>query len=168
MTYSDGHVVSYDYDAAGNRIQVIDNGVDDRLHDQQPEPVHPGRRHDLHLRRRRQHDLEDRERRHDDLHLRHREPPDRRHHADRHLDVPYDAFGNRIASTHNGVATKYVIDPTGLGNVAAEYDGSGQPDRPLRPRLRAARPHRRGGQSAYYTFSAIGNTSELTSATGAC
>ena len=25
----------------------------------------------------------------------------------------------------NGVLTQYVVDPTGLGNVAAEYDGAG-------------------------------------------
>ncbi|KPJ58101.1 MAG: hypothetical protein AMJ46_14675 [Latescibacteria bacterium DG_63] len=37
----------------------------------------------------------------------------------------YDALGNRIASTHNGVATNYIIDPIGIGNVAAEYDDGG-------------------------------------------
>ena len=34
-------------------------------------------------------------------------------------------FGQRITSTHNGVTTKYVIDPIGLGDVAAEYDSTG-------------------------------------------
>lgn len=77
----------------------------------------------------------------------------------------YDAFGIRIGTTHNGVATQYVVDPIGLGNVAAEYaDGS----------LVARYEHGFGligrldanGNPAYYTFQAIGNTSELTDATG--
>jgi len=78
----------------------------------------------------------------------------------------YDAFGQRIASTHNGASTEYVVDPMGLGNVAAEYDGSGA--------LIARYDHGYGllartdsfGNDAYYTFSAAGNTSELTSAAG--
>ena len=37
----------------------------------------------------------------------------------------YDVFGNRVATVHNGVRTEYLIDPTGLGDVVAEYDGSG-------------------------------------------
>ena len=41
----------------------------------------------------------------------------------------YDALGSRIASTHNGIRTEFHVDPTGLGNVAAQYDGSGNPDR---------------------------------------
>jgi RHS repeat-associated protein/uncharacterized repeat protein (TIGR01451 family) len=79
----------------------------------------------------------------------------------------YDAFGNRIGATHNGVAVSYVIDPTGLGNIAAEYNGSGRliarydDGYGLLGRTDAA------GNAAYYTFSAIGNTSELTSAMGA-
>src|SRR5262249_26287923 len=76
----------------------------------------------------------------------------------------YDAFGNRIASTHNGVTTKYVIDPAGLGNLASEYDGSGN--------LVARYDYGYGllarcdatGNPDYYTFSAIGNTSEMTNA----
>jgi YD repeat-containing protein len=36
----------------------------------------------------------------------------------------YDALGNRIAVTQNGQETQYLIDPTGLGDVFGEYDGS--------------------------------------------
>ena len=79
----------------------------------------------------------------------------------------YDAFGNRIATTHNGQTTRYVVDPTGLGNVAAEYDGGGS--------LLARYEHGFGllsrsdaaGNPAFYTFSAIGHTSELTDHAGA-
>jgi RHS repeat-associated protein len=37
----------------------------------------------------------------------------------------YDALGNRISSTHNGVKTEYLLDPTGLVDVIGEYDGNG-------------------------------------------
>ena len=63
--------------------------------------------------------------------------------------------------------TSYVIDPTGLGNVAAEYDGSGN--------LVARYDYGYGlldqinctSTPEYYTFSAIGNTSEITDSSGA-
>ena len=78
----------------------------------------------------------------------------------------YDAFGDRIASTHNSVTTHYVVDPWGLGDVAAEYDGTGA--------LIARYDHGFGllsrtdasSNPAYYTFDAIGNTRELTGNTG--
>ena len=78
----------------------------------------------------------------------------------------YDSFGNRIATTHNGVATRYVIDPIGMGNLAAEYDGAGS--------LVARYDHGRGllqridatNQPAFYTFSTIGNTAEVTDQLG--
>jgi RHS repeat-associated protein len=79
----------------------------------------------------------------------------------------YDAFGKRIATTHNGATTRYVVDPAGFGNVAAEYDGGGN--------LVARYDHGFGlldridatSQPAFYTFSAIGNTAELTDSAGA-
>ena len=37
----------------------------------------------------------------------------------------YDALGNRVATTENSSATRYVIDPIGLGNVVGEYDAIG-------------------------------------------
>jgi len=74
----------------------------------------------------------------------------------------YNVLGNRVATTENGSTTRYVIDPAGLGDVAAEYNSSGN--------LIARYDHGYGllsrtnfaGASAWYTFSAIGNTSELT------
>ncbi|WP_208492247.1 putative Ig domain-containing protein [aff. Roholtiella sp. LEGE 12411] len=78
----------------------------------------------------------------------------------------YDALGNRIASVHNGQRTEYLLDPTGLGNVVGEYDGSGS--------LVAAYTHGLGlvsrvdGTNAvnYYDNDAIGSTVGLTGATG--
>ena len=59
-----------------------------------------------------------------------------------------------------------MIDPIGLGNVVGQYDGSGN--------LVARYDYGFGlvsqidatGNSYFYNFSAIGNTSELTNATG--
>lgn len=74
----------------------------------------------------------------------------------------YDAFGNRVATIHNGQTTQYVIDPAGLGNLAAEYAEEGS--------LLARYEHGLGllsrtdaaGSDAFYTYQAIGQTSELT------
>jgi len=78
----------------------------------------------------------------------------------------YDAFGQRVANSQNGTTTHYVIDPIGLGNVVGEYDGSGNLISyddygfGLLSRTDAA------GASACYTFDAIGNTITLIGAAG--
>lgn len=79
----------------------------------------------------------------------------------------YDAFGNRVATTENGITTHYVIDPIGLGNVVGEYDGSGN--------LAAHYDHGLGllsrtdvaGNPVYYAFDAIGNVHQLLTSAGA-
>ena len=77
----------------------------------------------------------------------------------------YDAFGNRIASTHNGQRTEYLLDPSGLGNVVGEYSNGN---------LIARYTHGFGLESrvdatnttAYYDFDAIGSTAGLTAGNG--
>jgi len=78
----------------------------------------------------------------------------------------YDALGNRVGETHNGVATQFVIDPAGLGNVAAEYDASGNLIARYDNGYGLISQTDASGNPGYYTFSAIGNTSEVTGATG--
>ena len=78
----------------------------------------------------------------------------------------YDVFGNRVATIHNGQRTEYLVDPAGLGDVFAEYDGQGN--------LQAHYAHGLGlesridvtGPAAYFQFDAIGNTDQLTGAGG--
>jgi RHS repeat-associated protein len=78
----------------------------------------------------------------------------------------YDALGERIATTGNGLTTQFVVDPIGLGNVVGEYDAGGA--------LIARYDHGFGlldrtdatGAAAWYTFDAIGNTRELVTADG--
>ena len=75
----------------------------------------------------------------------------------------YDAFGNRIRVVDNGAVTDFVIDPIGFGDVVGEYDHTSDD-------LVAHYHHGFGllsrteaiGDAAYYTFDAIGSTSELT------
>jgi len=79
----------------------------------------------------------------------------------------YDAFGDRVVSTENDVTTRYVFDPLGLGNIVGKYDSSWN--------LLARYNHGVGLVSrtagtdgpSYYTFDALGNTSELTDPAGA-
>jgi RHS repeat-associated protein len=166
VTYPDGRVVTYVYDAVGNRIEVIDDGIstayamnnmnqytavgeatytfdaDGNMASKTEGGVTTTYAYDIENRL-----------------VGVTTPTDT-------WTYTYDAFGNRIASTHNDEITNYVIDPIGLGDVAAEYDDGGN--------LIARYDHGYGlvaqtdslGNGAYYTFSAIGNTSELTSATG--
>src|SRR5262249_3265765 len=37
----------------------------------------------------------------------------------------YDSFGSQIAATHNGQTTRNLLDPAGLGKVVAQFDGAG-------------------------------------------
>lgn len=77
----------------------------------------------------------------------------------------YDAFSQRVAASHNGIAMHYTIDPIGLGNVVGEYDLAGSLiagyDYDFGLLSRTA-----GGASAWYTFDALGNVGALTGAVG--
>ena len=78
----------------------------------------------------------------------------------------YDSFGNRVSTMHNGNVTQYVVDPMGLGNVAAEYDQNGSLIARYDHGIGLTSLTDRNGQDTFYTFSAIGSTSELTDSTG--
>lgn len=78
----------------------------------------------------------------------------------------YDGLGNRVSSVHNGKTTRYLIDPFGYGNIAAEFDGSGTLlahyiyGNDLTSAVTPA------GTPSYYLFDGTGNTTQLTSASG--
>jgi len=73
----------------------------------------------------------------------------------------FDALGNRVAVDDNGAVTRYVIDPIGFGNVVGEYDDAGNSitryDYGYGLLSRTGTP----GIRVYYTFDAVGNTTEL-------
>src|SRR5262249_59653877 len=79
----------------------------------------------------------------------------------------YDAMGDRIAVVHNGVRTEYLVDPTGLGDVVAEYNSSGALVAHYTQGLGVTSRVDASGAAAYYDFDAVGNTTALTGAGGA-
>src|SRR5262249_23689942 len=76
-------------------------------------------------------------------------------------------LGNRIASTHNGVTTQYVVDPSGMGNVFGQYDGFGSLQAHYVYGLGLVGRAGATGTAAYYQFDGQGNTAQLTGAGGA-
>jgi len=79
----------------------------------------------------------------------------------------YNALGDLIATTQNGQTTQSLVDPTGLGNVIAQYNSSGQVVAQYTYGLGlTSRIDPTLGQS-FYDFDTVGNTTELTGASGA-
>jgi RHS repeat-associated protein len=81
-------------------------------------------------------------------------------------EYEYNAFGDRIASVVDGQRTEYLLDPTGLVNVVAEYDEAGD--------LVAGNVHGfgllarfNGGTAGYFDFDAIGSTAGISNPGGA-
>jgi len=77
----------------------------------------------------------------------------------------YDILGNRTASIFNGQRTEYLVDPTGLGNVIGEYDGSGN----LLNRYSygiGLVSQVNNNNTNYYDSDALGSTVGLTAASG--
>ncbi len=79
-------------------------------------------------------------------------------------EYQYDALGNRVATVLNGQRTEYLLDPTGLGDIVGEYNGS---------TLVANYTHGiglvsrvSGSNSNYYDADAIGSTIGLTATDG--
>ncbi|MGB2614010.1 MAG: RHS repeat-associated core domain-containing protein [Phycisphaerae bacterium] len=166
VTYPDGHVVEYVYDAVGNRMEVTDDGT--------ATPYTTNEMNQYKTVGAATYTFDD-----DGNVVTKTEGgvtttytynvENRLARVETPTDVweyTYDAFGNRIASSHNGVATDYVVDLIGFGDVAAEYDAAGD--------LVARYDHGLGllsrtdsaGDAAWYSFEAIGSTSELTDGTG--
>jgi RHS repeat-associated protein len=75
----------------------------------------------------------------------------------------YDGFGNRTASTKNGVRTDFLVDPFGLGDVVGEYSSSAATNYVHGIGLvgRFA-----GTNAAYYDSDLVGSTAGLTNSTG--
>jgi RHS repeat-associated protein len=168
VTYPDGRQVSYEYDAVGNRISVTDDGSTTNYatnnmnqYDQVGDVTYT---YDADGNMTSKtgaegmttyaYDIENRL-------VRVTTP------TGDAWEYTYDALGNRVAVSQNGVATRYVHDPVGLVDVAAEYDGSGA--------LVARYVHGFGlvarvdavGDAAFYAFDATGNARQLTDNAGA-
>ena len=124
---------------------------------------------DLHLRRRRQPDLEatgptvttySYDRCRTDLIARHRTG---RHDSDLHLRRPRQSWS---PATTTGDEVRYLIDPSGLGNVVGEYDGAGRPLARYDYGLGLVSQRRCSEAMAYYDFDAIGSTVGINRSSG--
>ena len=78
----------------------------------------------------------------------------------------YDPLGNLVATASNGQLTQYLVDPTGLGNVVGEFDGSGNLIAHYTNGLGLTSRVDASGAAAYYDFNAAGSTLALSSARG--
>ncbi len=78
----------------------------------------------------------------------------------------YDALGDLSSETHDGAETTFLVDPTGLGNVVAEYSSSGQLiDNYTYGNGLTSQVNAIGGAN-YYDFDALGSTAGLTGSSG--
>jgi RHS repeat-associated protein/uncharacterized repeat protein (TIGR01451 family) len=168
VTYPDGRRVTYTYDAVGNRITVTDNGAPTNYttnamnqytqvgnatytYDADGNMVS---KTDATGTTTYQYDSENRL-------IRVTTP------LSGTWQYTYDALGNRSAVTRDGVVTRYVHDPIGLVDVAAEYDGSGALVARYVHGLGLVERISAAGNLAYYAFDGTGHTRQLSDGTGA-
>ena len=78
----------------------------------------------------------------------------------------YDALGNRIASSHNGQTTQYLVNPTGLSSVVGTYDSNGNLIANYTQGLGLVSQVTATGAAYYYNFDAVGSTVGISGANG--
>jgi RHS repeat-associated protein len=79
-------------------------------------------------------------------------------------EYQYDGLGNRVATVLNGQRTEYLLDPTGLGDIVGEYNGSTLVANYTYGLGLVSRVN--GSNSNYYDADAIGSTIGLTATDG--
>ena len=77
----------------------------------------------------------------------------------------YDVFGNRVAATENGQRTEFLVDPTGMGSVIGEYDGSGIRTVGYDHGIRLVSQIGSGG-IGFYDFDGTGSTTGVSTGSG--
>jgi RHS repeat-associated protein len=78
----------------------------------------------------------------------------------------YDALGDLISVAQNGQKTQYLVDPTSLASVVGEYDGAGNLIAHFTQGLGLVSQVNASGSAAYYNFDASGNTVGLSGSSG--
>ncbi|NJM61578.1 MAG: hypothetical protein HC849_17450 [Oscillatoriales cyanobacterium RU_3_3] len=79
-------------------------------------------------------------------------------------EYEYDGLGNRVATVFNGQKTEYLVDPTGLGDIVGEYNGSSLVANYTHGIGLVSRVN--GSNSNYYDADALGSTVGLTANDG--
>ena len=78
----------------------------------------------------------------------------------------YDALGNMSSSTTNGVETQYLVDPTGPGNTVSTYDSTGSLIADYVYGLGLTSQVGASGLSNYYDSDALGSIADQTGSSG--
>ena len=78
----------------------------------------------------------------------------------------YDSFGNRISSVNGSTTTQYLVDPTRIGSVEAELDGTGTLVSHFANGLGLESSAPASGGAEFYQFDASGNTANVTGTGG--
>ncbi len=81
-------------------------------------------------------------------------------------EYSYGPSGNRISTVSDAGIQKYLVDPTGLGNVMGVYDETDLLDKHYHHGLGLISVMDANEDTNWYSFSAVGNTSELTDSMG--
>jgi RHS repeat-associated protein len=79
----------------------------------------------------------------------------------------YDSLGNRISSVNGSTTTQYLVDPTGIGSVEAEFDGTGTLVSHFANGLGLESSAPVSGNADFYQFDDSGNTATVTGTGGA-
>ena len=162
VTLPGGATITYVYNAAGDRTRGRQQRHADQLFQQRRQRDHPGRLDHLHLRRQRQPGHRHRRQRHDHLHLQRSEPTGFDRRSDGTVTTfQYSPLGFLVGENVNGTQTNYLVDPTGLGNVVASYNGSGSLIADYNYGLGLVSQTGPSG-TGYYDFDASGNTVGIT------
>ncbi|MEN6342987.1 MAG: 6-bladed beta-propeller, partial [Methanospirillum sp.] len=120
-TYPDGKITSYEYDASGNRIAVIADGATDsymtNVMNQYKGAGSTTFTYDANgnmVSRKEGNRTTTFEYNYDNRLIRVSSPEGVQEYV-------YDALGNRVGLRRNGILTRYLVDPLGIGNVVAEF-----------------------------------------------
>ena len=79
----------------------------------------------------------------------------------------YDALGNRVAQTSGSTTTQFLIDPTGMGSVVAEFGGSGNLVNHFAYGLGLTSSLPASGSAQFYQFDGSSDTVAVTGTGGA-
>nr|WP_255547371.1 RHS repeat-associated core domain-containing protein [Oxynema sp. CENA135] len=78
----------------------------------------------------------------------------------------YDALGNRTATIKDGQRIEYLVDPFGLGDVVGEYDANGNPVARYIHGIGLESRVDANNAKSFYDFDALGSTAGLSDANG--
>jgi RHS repeat-associated protein len=81
-------------------------------------------------------------------------------------EYQYDGLGNRVATIANGQRTEYLLDPTGLGNIIGEYNGTGNLVAHYTQGIGLVSRVDGSNNANYYDADALGSTVGLTATNG--